>query len=637
MKSIQVGGFRFVVVAAVGLAVAALSYVDAQGSDASPIAASERHEAEAEIARSLVVTRLEDALGDDFGGVWFEPASGQLHVGVPTAANRRDAETTAASAGVAEIVTETPVGSTWEELEAAQARWAGRMADLFERAEVTTSLRPQDNALAVELGASVTDSRRAALERAAAAEDVNVLIEATSMKGFRAVKQARCATFVPAKAKCDPTIVAGVTIIPNTASGSCTAGPAVIPKDASTAAKATERRILTAGHCIHLLGQNTWYALNRKVEPEKQLIGLAGNYLNEHAADIGLISMDPMSKWRQAGFIPVNPAIALWNAKAETEPIPVVASTEPTVGLESCISGQISGKLCGKVVTTKKTLKDIENMAEVEVANTQPGDSGAPWYSKSYAESSAGMVEGVHVGQNSATGTAIFEPVQIGLEKLKEKKGDDYELLRQNNEERKHPVVKADKYPTTASAKGASEDQFTAFGSTLKCAESEFDGELTQVSTALELTPGYKSCTMVGLPVVFTSNGCKYKFTPKEETAEGQFSSEADLVCPAGKAGVQFSLYASHANQTSGTALCTLTVPPQTGLKSGTLKNSAGDIVIEKVAIEAIKVKIHRNSFLCVSSGTENETPTGVYHLNKAVTIAGTSGGSPVDIDIGGG
>lgn len=634
MKSKIVG--ISIVPIAIALVVTAAGFAGAQ-RPAGAATTAERQQAQLEIARSRVTSRLEAALGDDFGGIWLDPSTAQLHVGVPSAESRHSAEAAASDAGVAGIVTETPVRSTWTELKAAQHRWAERMADLFDRAEVVTSLRAQYNALEVELGSAVPDSRRVALERAAALDDANVLVRTGQSKHFRVEDQKRCATFVSGSAKCDPTIVAGVSLVHDKeAKAACTAGPTIIPKDASSAALATDRRILTAGHCI-AAGMNSWYAYYRKIEPEKQLIGLASFYLSGHIADIGIISMDPMSKWRQAGFTPVNPAIAQWNNKAETDPIPVIGEREPFENAETCISGQISGKLCGKVVAVGKTFKDKSNMAEVNV-NTQPGDSGAPWYAKEYAEAGGGLVEGVHTGVNESNNTAVFQPLKIGLEKLKEQTGADYELLTTTNEERRHPVATAPKYPTTASAKGASEDLFTAFGSTIKCTESEYDGELSKASASIEVTPTYKSCTgPAGLPVLATANGCKYKFNLKEEVAEGQFSSEVDLVCPVGEPGLQFHMYTSHTNLTSNISMCTVTIPPQTGLKSVTLKNSGNNVVIEKATIESIKVKMHRNSILCSAGpGTEVETSSGVYDLNKAATLAGTSGGESVKIDIGG-
>lgn len=623
---------------AIALFVTAVALADAQGPD-GPATAAERQQAQLEIARSGVTSRLEAALGDDFGGIWLDPSTAQLHVGVPSAESRRSAEVAASAAGVAGIVAETPVRSTWTELKAAQHRWAERMADLFDRAEVATALRAQYNALEVELGSAVPASRRVSLERAAAIDGVNVLVTTGQSEHYREEKQKRCATFVSDNAKCDPTIVAGVSIVhQNETKTPCTAGPAVMPKDASSAFLATERRILTAGHCI-TTGMNSWNAYNRKSEPELQLIGLASFSVNDHSGDIGMITFDPMSIWRQAGFTPVNPAIAQWDKKAETEPIPVIGEREPFENAETCISGQTSGKLCGKVVAVGVTLKNASNMAEVNVT-TQGGDSGAPWYAKEYAEAGGGLVEGVHSGLNSGTNTAIFEPLKIGLELLKKASGNDYELLTTANEERKHPkAITADKYPTTAQGKGSA-GLFTAFGSSVKCAESEFDGVISEEATSIELTPVYTGCTAIaGLTATVTNNGCKYRFTLQEKVTEGQYKATTDVVCPEGKAGIEMHVYLNKEAHTSGTDFCKVTVPPQTGLNSVTLTNSSGKIVLDSGTIEGVKIKIHRiNKLLCPGGpATENETTSGAYDIESPVTLAGTSGGTAVEMDLAGG
>src|SRR4029450_14141290 len=101
MKSTKVGGSRIVVFAIV-LSVSAAAYADAQGSASGEGGVTKRTAAEAEVARTGVVSRLRDALGSAFGGVWFEPSTARLHVGVTSVASRRGAEAVAGQAGGAE-------------------------------------------------------------------------------------------------------------------------------------------------------------------------------------------------------------------------------------------------------------------------------------------------------------------------------------------------------------------------------------------------------------------------------------------------------------------------------------------------------------------------------------------------------
>jgi hypothetical protein len=555
-----------IVVVAIASAVAAATYAGPPGSGANGVDAAERHEAEREIARSRIVTKLEAALGERFGGLWFDPSTAKLHVGVPSAASRRSAEMAAERAAVGEIVVATPVRSTWAELEAAQRRWGEILGDLFEREEVATSLLPQRNALGVELGSSVPAAVRTELEAIAARDSVAVSIEVAPDPYFRIGRDAQCKAFKANEAYCDPTIVSGVTIQHEAeVERPCTAGPVVLPKDGSTPAKATERLLLTAGHCIDKEGEGKWFAYNQK--GVKLEVGTAGAFVNSHEADIGVIPIrnDP-KLWTQAGLIPVVPTISYWGKHEgeSTEPFPVVSSTEPIVGLESCMSGQTSGESCGKVLQINQTLAGVEGVTEVD-AKRAPGDSGAPWYSRSYATSGSGLVEGVHIGFNSSNGNkAVFQPLKPGLEVLKAKKGLDVELLTQSNEERKHPPVKAESSPATLTGSQQTGNSFAFNAGSVHCTGVTYLGELAK--TELEeivLAPSYSGCQLTTvfsetLEATIDVNGCSYRLTA---------TGEVHLQCPG----------ASVVRVTA--PLCNITMSPQTagavdlvGVGSGTTR-----------------------------------------------------------------
>lgn len=126
MSSTEVSRARTVILA-IALASAAFGYAIAGSSTADEAAgqqqfSSTREAVEAEIARTNVVEKLESNLGGAFGGVWFEPSTAQLHVGVTTLASRRQAEAVAVRTRLAERVEETSVRSTQAELEAAHER-----------------------------------------------------------------------------------------------------------------------------------------------------------------------------------------------------------------------------------------------------------------------------------------------------------------------------------------------------------------------------------------------------------------------------------------------------------------------------------------------------------------------------------
>lgn len=690
MKSIG-SGIAAVVLAAIGLAIAAFAYAAAQGATAGQPAAqghrqalahrSPRAEAvEAQIARTNFTHRLETAMGDGFGGAWFEPATAQVQVGVTSPVSRQDAEAVAAQTGLTDAVREIPVRSTWAQLRAAQDRWDRRLDDLFERGQVTTWPSPQSNSVEVELASSVPSSRREALRRAAASAPVEVSISVSSHSRFGFTPQSRCKAQAKGASHCDAPIVAGVTIrSPKAAEEpeeeaeeggepeieigvehiegegkkpfNCSAGPVVRLKEPTSKEQRTKTYLLTAGHCIDPkeggggVGK-IWEAFN--VKGEEHVIGPAAAYI-ANGTDVGLIEVTTEYWAFENDFIPVHPTIAKWS-KAESEPFPVITDVAPLVDTEACHSGQTTGVSCGEIVKTGATLSGkgklkLNEVVEVLGGSYDDGDSGGPWFTKDqYEKENIGYVLGVHIGINPKTKRGIFHSLDTDLAALKSSSGLDLTLLTEENE-RRHSLFFGEKYPATALAKDTtSSDVFTAFSSSIKCVENEFDGVVSEPdpedeTAELEVTPSYGNCTAAGsLPAKFTSNECKYKFTVTEKVTAGHYKAELGIVCPGGSPGIQFHIYASESNQTSGITMCKITIPPQSGLKTLTLTNSGGKIVVDTTTLEKAKVKIHRNNLLlCPGSGTENETSNGTYQVNEPLSFAGSSGEKEDKLEITGG
>jgi hypothetical protein len=450
MKFTQVG----TVVALVALLTMAFAYSAAQGSathDSAALVAGEAPgtrspqaaEAEAALTRTNLASRLEGALGSAFGGVWFEPATAQVHVGVTSAASRRDAEALAAQAGLAAAVTETSVGSTWAQLQAAQDSWDGRLEDLLAHGEAATALAPDRNSVEVELGSSVPASRRTALEREAANDNVSVSIEIAPYPHLRVEAQARCNKFVKEEAFCDPTIVGGVSIDGEVVGGkrkTCTSGPAVILAKPANEAEATKTYILTAGHCIDKDGGNgkKWYAYNKAGE-EKE-IGTSITFLNAET-DVGVIEVTT-KYWAKAEDPPVVPVIASWNKVAESTVFPVIEKRTPMKGTKSCISAQMTATACGEIITTDQTIEVegvvTKNLIEVKGVATEQGDSGAPWFAeKEFKEATPkGYVEGTHVGTKGETGNPVFQSLDTSFAELEKIKGISLKLLTEANQKR---------------------------------------------------------------------------------------------------------------------------------------------------------------------------------------------------------
>jgi len=621
MSGLKIGVACAGVVVVFGAVVALLAYTDAPSATAGDESLGQRAaalEVQGEVARKDVTRRLEAALGDDFGGVWFDPSGTLLHVGVTSPASRADAEELAARAGLAASVIETPVHSTWADLSTTQDRWDRQIADLLVGSEAMTWLDPIRNSVMVELGSAVPTAEREALEREAAGDE-RVAVTVASRPVLRIEPESRCNTFKPIAAACDPTIVAGVTIF----SGEtvCTAGPAVLLQDLTK--NTTETFLLTAGHCIFEAGGNgsSWFAINQAGKEENE-IGKAVEYLKNEAgeADVGVIKVET-NYWAAKTLTPVVPTIAPWNVKVEPEPFSVTGVANPTLGANSCVSGQTSGWTCAKVRKVGLTAGTVKELVEMETKVPTKGDSGAPWFS----EGSPSTLEGTHAGRNEATNYSVFEPLTYSLAQLK----TQLEPLTAANETRdacpmadKKCWAGAESYPATFHGTNeAGKEKFSTEAGSIECASS-FHGE----STTGLLHPTYTSCKAFGLAATVKTEGCDYQINVKEEVAADEFSALTDVVCGAGSA-IKVTV-----------ATCEVEVASQSGLGTVKLKNDTAaspkkDITVTP-EISGLTYTVTKDGFLCPFAGTGKRT-NGTYTSSNPLTVTGQNlVGTKIDIAV---
>ncbi len=396
------------------------------GRGLSPDDAMRALQAQDRIARADLPNRLQAATGAGGGGVWFDPASARLHVGVTSTAARGTAAASVAAAGLGDSVTLTPVRSTIAQLLATQRRWNRKLARLLANGEVATALQPQHNAVSIKLSASVPAARRAALQREAAAASVNVLVTVapSSRVGLTPLAETKCTKFsVPwekHESDCDRPLTSGVAIKPNGVTSYCSAGPLTYPP-----ADKTARLALTAGHCIAEGGVNPleveWAAFNTKAEssvigkPEKFSFGAPvgtkigateANYCGGicTGGDFGDIKIG--ANW-QTGMPnnPVYAGTALWGKKTEKS-YPVKGERTPVVGNANCHEGQTSGESCATITALNLTIgfkvgaKIVVEEGLIEDTGEElsggPGDSGGPWL---FVETSnEALMEGTLVG-----------------------------------------------------------------------------------------------------------------------------------------------------------------------------------------------------------------------------------------------
>jgi hypothetical protein len=181
----------------------------------SPARAWQAVDVQGMLAHAILMEKLSTAMGGNFAGTWFDPATAQMHVGVTSTAGRLAAEQAIERAGLTADATIAPVRSTMEQLLAVQKAWNRKLTPLFDREEAKTGLEPQHNAVAVTLGSGVPVSQRAALEREAAAADVNVFVTVAATPHLGAADGAKeCNNFLEIlpNADCNPSITAGVEI-----------------------------------------------------------------------------------------------------------------------------------------------------------------------------------------------------------------------------------------------------------------------------------------------------------------------------------------------------------------------------------------------------------------------------------------
>jgi hypothetical protein len=586
-------------------------------------------ETQVAVDEAALVSKLEAALGDGFSGVWLEPETATLHVGVTSKAGRAVAESVAEQAGLADHVVEAQVRSTWAQLTAAQQHWSRRLADLLRGAEAGTYLSPEANALVVKLSSDASPGIRAELERAAASSQVRVLLTSVPANQLTVELQAsRCKKWAEKEAFCDPTIAAGVRIESEDNHIECTAGPAVITKNPVD--DTTETFILTAGHCIRLDGElpSTWYAFDKNGNPHK--LGEAVEFLDDFygdKVDVAAIKVEN-AYWMTANQTPVHPAIAPWGA-LEPEPFAVEGGLNPVKGHTTCVEAQRTGFHCGTIASVNAELEGLENLAEVEGVETElnKGDSGAPWYS--VEEGSLDYVEGTHVGRIPGTGDPVFEPLETSLEELAANDQQyDLELLTTANETRpKCPMpgmkcFEAESYPVTMTGSQTGSNTFGFESQSVQCSVATFSTTLTEGSETLEVPPAYSSCLSGVTSLSIDVNECKYKFAMTSEVEEDKYKGTVDVACPSGKSIAVTSACG-----------CTITIGSQTAL--GTVEyvdtTSASPKKDVDVKLEISGLKYTEGSG-CKTPGTRSN---GTY--SGELTLKGdTEGGSAQGVWVSG-
>ena len=256
-RSIKMGFIMALAGLALGLSAARPAAADVQSFEIDAYSenfgvseglAEERMETQADGTEADIVGELEDRLGADYAGVWFDNATGEFVVPMlpGTSGQVVSSELAAAELGEDEFRTRQ-VQSSWEELEAAQdqidAGWAmlvesGRLGTGMMR----TGLDPRANSVIVRLSTQATDAEKAEVERLVGR--VGVDVELLDINPERLdVKTMACSVQYR---MCDLPLRGG-TYIESSLSENRKHCSTAFPARGNTNGK---RYILTAGHCI---------------------------------------------------------------------------------------------------------------------------------------------------------------------------------------------------------------------------------------------------------------------------------------------------------------------------------------------------------------------------------------------------
>jgi hypothetical protein len=385
MRFIKIAGACAVIAVAIAVAPASVSY----GASSDPelavltrqgISSARARQAldlQRQVAETHLAGKIESALAGGYAGVWFEPVTAQLHVGIAPSTNSPAATRIAAQAGLAGSVVETPVRSTWSELIAAQNQWNEKLAKLLAGAEAKTGIDSSHNAVSVTLSTSVPASERAALKREAAEASVNISISIVSPSQLDIKPRATCkAPFVEREAYCEKTLVSGVGIGFKGEKPVCTAGPMLI--------EGQETYMLTSGHCFTEVENPNAVLINEEVNSaylngvQKEIGKEVTAYYNK-ARDMAEVRIKPPpSSFTEGLPNPVPALMAEWKENPKT-PHTVAGSMEVIAKTTVCHNGMISGENCGEIKAENVTFAGKEHLIEVTACGSK-GDSGGPYF-----------------------------------------------------------------------------------------------------------------------------------------------------------------------------------------------------------------------------------------------------------------
>lgn len=308
--------------------------------------AQAREAARGQQARKDVITELVKANGDGYGGAWFDPPSGVLHLATTDAGTSKLAGNLGRARGV-KVATHAVARSFAALEKQADALRAGQ-GELGRAARGRVGIDVQSNQVTVALSAG---------ERVGEVPDGVQVIEDPQIK---TEEDAGCT----ARNACDFTIRAGATIWAGAAGNNvCSVG--------FTARNASSQRVVyTAGHCSGGAGQ-TWGTGTLPIGP-------MGAAQNAGAVDGAIISVT--NSWFTGdigGEIYFQGGSFSLPVKGVAPSLGFIVAGE-TVCLAANYTDPTGPNLCGTVGTNSDAA--VRGMVRVDGLDACGGDSGGGWY-----------------------------------------------------------------------------------------------------------------------------------------------------------------------------------------------------------------------------------------------------------------
>lgn len=324
---------------------------------------------------------LSTALGERFGGLWFDDITGRVEVGIVAGSDAGPrARAIAARWHLSAVTDLVPVATSYPQLERDSA-WLGsqlRLANSSATTQLSSALLPDRNLVELRLphAAALTADQTDLVERAR--KRLGARLTTGTWSG--AISRTACRVVVTGD--CDAPLRGGVSLYLSDGNRDA---------DCTTAFNVRSRKdgkwyVMTAGHCGV---KETEFSAYQWRTGQYHVIGRVHNSVNEGNDDYGMISINNVAGWNPKPWVWVqawgDPA---HGGTAANEAYVIKGVRTSPKGTRVCMTGAYSGTSCGNVVALN--IGGAGGYAQADYCTTF-GDSGGAVFSAGYAR-------GINVG-----------------------------------------------------------------------------------------------------------------------------------------------------------------------------------------------------------------------------------------------